>query len=74
MATGRHVHHRRRAAVLITVAVAAGVALLVFGGGAFAAIRYEHTHANRIAPGVTIRGNRCERHDAPRRWSPFTPR
>ena len=56
MATGRHVHHRRRAAVLITVAVAAGLALLVFGGGAFAAIRYEHTHANRIMPGVTIAG------------------
>ena len=38
------------------VAVVAGVALLVFGGGAFAAIRYEHTHANRIMPGVTIAG------------------
>jgi lipoprotein-anchoring transpeptidase ErfK/SrfK len=28
----------------------------VFGGGAFAAIRYEHTHADRIMPGVTIAG------------------
>jgi len=56
MAKGRHIHHRRRAAVLIAVAVVAGVALLVFGGAAFAAIRYEHTHANRIMPGVTIAG------------------
>jgi len=56
MAKGRHIHHRRRAAVLIAVAVVAGVALLVFGGAAFAAIRYEHTHADRIMPGVTIAG------------------
>ena len=56
MAKGRHIHHRRRAAVLIAVAGVAGVALLVFGGAAFAAIRYEHTHADRIMPGVTIAG------------------
>jgi lipoprotein-anchoring transpeptidase ErfK/SrfK len=56
MAKGRHIHHRRRAAVLIGVAVVAGVALLVFGGAAFAAVRYEHTHADRIMPGVTVAG------------------
>jgi len=56
MATGRHIHHRRRAAVLIGVAVVAGVALLVFGGAAFAVVRYEHTHADRIMPGVTVAG------------------
>ena len=48
MAKGRHIHRRRRAAVLIALAVVAGVALLVFGGAAFAAIRYEHTHADKI--------------------------
>lgn len=56
MAKGRHIHHRRRAAVLITLAVVAGLSLLVFGGAAFAAIRYEHRHADRIMPGVTIAG------------------
>jgi hypothetical protein len=56
MAKGRHIHRRRRAAVLIALAIVAGVALLVFGGAAFAAIRYEHTHADRIMPGVSIAG------------------
>ena len=56
MAKGRHIHRRRRAAVLIALAIVAGVALLVGGGAAFAAIRYEHTHADRIMPGVSIAG------------------
>ena len=56
MAKGQHQHRRRRAGVLLAVGIVAGLALLIFGGAAFAAIRYEHMHADRIMPGVTIDG------------------
>jgi lipoprotein-anchoring transpeptidase ErfK/SrfK len=56
MANGRHVHQRRRSAVLFVIL---GVTLsvgLVFAGAAYAAIRYERAHADRIMPGVRIDG------------------
>jgi len=56
MAKGRHIHKRRRHLVLVIVAVATGVALLAFGGVAFAAYRYERSQADRIMPGVTVGG------------------
>ena len=56
MAKGRHVHRRRRGAILVIVASVAGVVLLLFGGAAYAAYRYERTHADRIMPGVQIDG------------------
>jgi len=56
MATGRHVHRRRRSAVLlILLAVFVGAGMLT-AGAAYAAMRYEHAHADRIMPGVSIEG------------------
>ena len=56
MANGRHVHRRRRSAVLLVLlGVLAGVGLLT-AGAAYAAMRYEHSHADRIMPGVSIQG------------------
>jgi lipoprotein-anchoring transpeptidase ErfK/SrfK len=56
MANGRHVHRRRRSAVLLVLlAVIAGVGLLS-AGAAYAAMRYEHAHGDRIMPGVSIEG------------------
>jgi len=56
MAKGRHVHRRRRSAVLL-VSLAAFVAVgLLTAGAAYAAVRYEHAHADRIMPGVSIEG------------------
>jgi len=54
MARGRHTHRRRTAAIVAIVAGAVGVVLLVFGGGAYAAYRYEMSHADRILPGVRV--------------------
>jgi lipoprotein-anchoring transpeptidase ErfK/SrfK len=56
MAKGRHIHRRRRSAVLlILLAAFVGVGLLT-AGAAYAAMRYEHAHAGRIMPGVSIEG------------------
>ena len=56
MAKGRHIHRRRRSAVLFALmAVFVGVGL-VSAGAAYAAMRYEHAHADRIMPGVSIEG------------------
>ncbi|MEO8475711.1 MAG: L,D-transpeptidase/peptidoglycan binding protein [Actinomycetota bacterium] len=55
MAQGRHLH-RRRTRALAVIAIVAGVAVLVAGGIAFAAYRYERSRADRILPGVTITG------------------
>ena len=56
MARGRHTHGRRVGAIVAIVAAVAGVVMLVFGGIAFAAYRYEKGHADRILPGVQIAG------------------
>ena len=56
MARGRHTHRRRIGAIATIVVAVAGVVLLVFGGVAYAAYRYEMGHADRILPGVTIAG------------------
>jgi lipoprotein-anchoring transpeptidase ErfK/SrfK len=56
MATGRHIRRRRRSAiVVISLAAILGVGLLC-AGAAFAAIRYERAHADRIMPGVHVDG------------------
>jgi lipoprotein-anchoring transpeptidase ErfK/SrfK len=56
MATGRHIRRRRRSAiVVISLAAILGVGLLC-AGAAFAAIRYERAHADRIMPGVLVDG------------------
>ena len=56
MANGRHIHRRRRSAVvLVVLAALLGVGLLS-AGAAYAAMRYEHSHADRIMPGVSIEG------------------
>ena len=56
MAKGRHTRRRRTGAIVAVAAVAIAVVLLVFGGVAYAAFRYEATHADRILPGVRIAG------------------
>ena len=56
MARGRHTRMRRTGVIVAIVAAAVGVLLLVFGGGAYAAYRYEMSHADRILPGVRIGG------------------
>jgi lipoprotein-anchoring transpeptidase ErfK/SrfK len=56
MARGRHTRRRRTGAIALIVAIAIGVMVLVFGGVAFAAYRYEMSHADRILPGVRIAG------------------
>ena len=56
MATGRHVRRRRRSAIVaVSLATLCGLGLLC-GGAAYAAIRYERAHADRIMPGVRIAG------------------
>jgi len=56
MANGRHIHRRRRSAVLLVLLAAiVGIGLLS-AGAAYAAMRYEHSHADRIMPGVSIEG------------------
>ena len=56
MANGRHVHRRRRSVVLLVLLAAlVGVGLLC-AGAAYAAIRYERAHADRIMPGVRVDG------------------
>ena len=56
MAKGRHAPRRRRAALLIALSAVIGGLLLACGGAAYAAMRYEHAHADRILPGVTVHG------------------
>jgi lipoprotein-anchoring transpeptidase ErfK/SrfK len=56
MARGRHTRTRRTGAIIAIVAAAVGVMLLAFGGAAYAAYRYEMSHADRILPGVRIAG------------------
>jgi len=56
MAKGRHAPRRRRAALLIVLSAVIGGLLLACGGAAFAAMRYEQEHADRILPGVTVDG------------------
>jgi lipoprotein-anchoring transpeptidase ErfK/SrfK len=55
MTRGTHAPVRKRRALLI-VTVVAGVLVLVAGGAAYSAYRYERSHADRILPGVTIAG------------------
>ena len=56
MARGRHTRTRRTGVIIVIVAAAMGVVLLAFGGAAYAAYRYEMSHADRILPGVRIAG------------------
>ena len=56
MATGRHVHRRRRSAVLLVLCAALLVVGVLCAGAAYAAIRYERAHADRIMPGVHVDG------------------
>ena len=56
MAAGRHIRRRHIGAVVAVVITVAGSVLLVFGGVAYGAYRYEMTHADRILPGVRIDG------------------
>jgi lipoprotein-anchoring transpeptidase ErfK/SrfK len=56
MARGRHTRTRRTGALIAIVAAALGVLLLVFGGVAYAAYRYDRSHADRILPGVRVEG------------------
>jgi lipoprotein-anchoring transpeptidase ErfK/SrfK len=56
MATGRHVRRRRRGVIIAVVAALVCTSLLGVGGAAYAAYRYEYSHADRILPGVTIAG------------------
>ena len=56
MAAGRHIRRRHIGAVVAIVITVAGTALLLFGGVAYGAYRYELTHADRILPGVRIGG------------------
>ena len=56
MASGRHIHRRRRSVVLLVVLAAVLVLGLLSAGAAYAAIRYEHAHADRIMPGVSVEG------------------
>src|SRR5262245_21535379 len=55
MAQGRHIRRRRFGAFAI-VAIGAGAFLLIAGGAAFAAYRYERANEDRILPGVRIAG------------------
>jgi lipoprotein-anchoring transpeptidase ErfK/SrfK len=56
MAKGRHVHRRRRSAVLLILLATFVAVGLLTAGAAYAAMRYEHAHADRIMPGVSIEG------------------
>jgi len=56
MARGRHTRKRRTGAIALIIAIAVSVLVLVFGGVAFAAYRYEMSHADRVLPGVRIAG------------------
>jgi len=55
MARGRHVRSRRFGVVAV-VATVASIALLVAGGAAFGAYRYERARAAMILPGVEVAG------------------
>jgi lipoprotein-anchoring transpeptidase ErfK/SrfK len=55
MAQGKHAPSRHIRAVLV-VGVTAGVLVVLLGGIAFSAYRYEESHAGRILPGVSIGG------------------
>ncbi len=55
MAQGRHVRKRRLRALAV-VGVLAGALVVVFGGIALSAYRYEQARDDRILPGVTIAG------------------
>jgi lipoprotein-anchoring transpeptidase ErfK/SrfK len=55
MAKGRHTPSPRVRGVVI-VSVVAGVLVVLLGGIAFSAYRYEEARANRILPGVSIGG------------------
>ncbi len=56
MASGRHIHRRRRSVVVLVVLAALFGVGLLSAGAAYAAMRYEHAHADRIMPGVSIEG------------------
>lgn len=55
MARGMHAPARKHRAIVVT-AIVAGFLVLTVGGAAYAAFRYEQSHADRILPGVTIDG------------------
>lgn len=55
MSKGRHVRKRRSRVLFIGGAVLV-VLLMAVGGAAYAAYRYEQSHADRILPGVRIAG------------------
>jgi lipoprotein-anchoring transpeptidase ErfK/SrfK len=55
MAQGRHAH-KRRIRALAVVGVVAGALVLMLGGIAFSAYRYELARADTILPGVAIAG------------------
>jgi len=55
MAQGKHTRRRHTRALAI-IAIVAGAVVLVAGGVAFAAYRYEQARADHILPGVTVAG------------------
>jgi lipoprotein-anchoring transpeptidase ErfK/SrfK len=55
LAQGRHVR-RRRARVVLILALVVGVLLVVAGGVAYGAYRYEQARLDRILPGVRVHG------------------
>jgi lipoprotein-anchoring transpeptidase ErfK/SrfK len=55
MAQGKHSRRRHTRAIAI-IAIVAGAVVLVAGGVAFAAYRYEQSRADRILPGVSVAG------------------
>jgi lipoprotein-anchoring transpeptidase ErfK/SrfK len=56
MANGRHVHRRKRSGVLLVLIAAIAVVGVLCAGAAYAAVRYERAHADRIMPGVHVDG------------------
>jgi len=56
MAKCAHIHRRRRSAVLLILLAAVVAIGLLSAGAAYAAVRYERAHADRIMPGVSIDG------------------
>ncbi|MEX0755798.1 MAG: L,D-transpeptidase family protein [Actinomycetota bacterium] len=56
MSKGKHARSSARHRRLLVVLAVIGVAGLVAGGTAFAAVRYDNSNASRLMPGVTVAG------------------